>query len=793
MPGSNLFMPPNYPRADFLALASFVTTGQLTALEDIGTTGSPGDLRNTTGIADKVVVTRGFWSADDGGGGIFAWVVDATPPADNGGTIIVPPGTPGGYWMRLFEGSKFNAKWFGARSAEADNTTYISSIISYLGSNSGTIFFPQDPNTASTTYVFDNNLTIPSNIGLVVETPGAILSPNSTYTLTVNGQITAGPEQIFSGAGDVVIGGGEGWSNWFSTINKALNCGLGFVKTRSGTYEEIETINHPSKVFWYGDMTSFDDGDGVRIKPTSAVHRAIKTDASHYIRMSNITVDMANMTDEMSYGPVTTISFTNSFDGGTISDSANGLGSFEEGEVIGVTGSTSNDGTYVIITVAAGALTVKGLPMQNESAGASITLNEGPIGFRLKGARRGLFEFIQCIHPGQYHGWSGCHATPQSSSGFALYYNQFNRCGFKSLGGAAPKYGHGFTASAVGAGAVTNNTLVQCEVQACDIDYLFCSTGSGFMLVNCNGESARSKGCYVTDTPSADTTAVKVLGGEWDSFGAGEPRALFVWQSTANSGYDDNTLFDAYGKVFNAPIRADYYIGKELIVNDLVDTDTLDASVGEHIRIEGDSGAVTLSTTTPIADGDRGQRLELIGNSNTNTVTIVNGGNVQLTQPIWYARLQSTIRFHWSQTASQWIEDGRTEPNNPFIIRSRNNALLRARNPEEEELDLAVSGTWASAIAIDDEVEYVLARVTETLVGSGVTGFSVGTAGDPDLWGNITGTAVGTSSYPRDFTVTTRYIASAGQNIIVTGIGGTITDGKIRLVKFYRHCDPPDA
>jgi len=755
----------------------------------IGTVSAPGELRQNEGTPGSYALAKGFWVANDGGHGFFSWIVGSA--IDDGFSIIVPIGTPSGYWKRLYQGNVINARWAGVDSAAADSAPYISTIVTALGSDTGAIYFPNEPGSTSTTYVIGTNLTIPSNISVFVER-GVILSVDASIALVINSTITADPYQIFAGSGTVTIGGGTGWSNWFATINAGINSGLDKVKTKSGVYQETATVDVPSDVNWDCERASFNSDSGVVIRPTSAVNRAVKMYGSHYLKVKNLTIDMANMSDVQSVGPATTISFATAADGGTISDSGNGLGGFNQGELIGVTGSTSNDGTYIISTVAAGSIFVKGPPLVNESAGASITLNEGAIGLRLQGSRRAIYEFVQVIHPGQKHGWSAAHVTPQSPTIFSSYYNLFLRCGFKSVGGASPRYGNGFTASSVGIGTVTNNTLVECEIQACDIDYLFASTGSGVMLVNCNGESANKYGCYVTDVPSADSTAVKVLGGEWDNFGAGEPGALFVWQSTANSGYDDNVLYDVYGKVFNAPIRGDYYIGKETIVNDLIANDTLDPSQGEHLRIEGASAAITLDTTTPISDGDRGQRLELIGGSNTNTVTLVNSGNVQLSQPIWYGRLQSTIRLHWSNTASKWIEDGRSEVT-PFAIRSRYNALL-AQRVDETELTLSGASTsWSSAIAIDDEVEHVVVRVTETITGAGVTAFLVGRGGDTDHWGNITSLTAGTLSFPRDYTDTTRYIAQSTQDIIITAVGGTFTGGKVRITKFWKHCDPPDA
>lgn len=68
-----------------------------------------------------------------------------------------------------------------------------------------------------------------------------------------------------------------------------------------------------------------------------------------------------------------TISFTAN---NTISDSANGLGSFSVGDKLQILGSTSNDGTneLTVATVAAGTITTTETDVITEAAGASITI-----------------------------------------------------------------------------------------------------------------------------------------------------------------------------------------------------------------------------------------------------------------------------------------------------------------------------------------------------------------------------------------------------------------------------------
>lgn len=187
--------------------------------DTIGTSGAPGDLRLAQGSAGAVAHVKGFWAANDGGGGLFNWVVDATPPGDDGGTIIVPTGTPTGYWQRQYSGVTLNARWFGAHSAAVDNTPYFSALISAVGSNNGVAFIPAEPGGASTVYDIVGTITFPINVNVIFE-PEAQLAPASTYTLTINSEVFAPRSQIFSGSGTVQFGDKitESYPEWFGAV-----------------------------------------------------------------------------------------------------------------------------------------------------------------------------------------------------------------------------------------------------------------------------------------------------------------------------------------------------------------------------------------------------------------------------------------------------------------------------------------------------------------------------------------------------------------------------------------------
>jgi len=96
-----------------------------------------------------------------------------------------------------------------------------------------------------------------------------------------------------------------------------------------------------------------------------------------------------------------------------------------------------------------------------------------------------------------------------------------------------------------------------------------------------------------------------------------------------------------------------------------VDTQTPAASAtlvvnGSLVRISGSAGAVTLNTTTPIANGEfNGQLLELSGINDTNTVTIESGGtNVKMNGDVTLTD-GDHIKYWWDNTSTVWQERGR--------------------------------------------------------------------------------------------------------------------------------------
>lgn len=165
--------------------------------------------------------------------------------------------------------------------------------------------------TTETTLVIDTtatisaNTTVASTISLIVLNTG--LLSHSTYTLTISGQLDAGPYQIFSGSGTVTLSGvvtsnlkwfgatGGGTTDDSAAVTQWLGCGAKALYAPAGTYivsGDATTLRViPSNTKVYGDgigITTF------KLKDTagaSAIEVFYTEDGGTDITISDMTLD----------------------------------------------------------------------------------------------------------------------------------------------------------------------------------------------------------------------------------------------------------------------------------------------------------------------------------------------------------------------------------------------------------------------------------------------------------------------------------------------------------------------
>ncbi len=108
-----------------------------------------------------------------------------------------------------------------------------------------------------------------------------------------------------------------------------------------------------------------------------------------------------------------------------------------------------------------------------------------------------------------------------------------------------------------------------------------------------------------------------------------------------------------------------------------------------------------------------------------------------------------------------------------------------------------VSGATVTLSNIIPQGSFVLGVVTRVNValgtGSGTTGYALGTPGDANLWGDIVGTSVGTSSNHEDFTAAGAVaFYPTTEDIVLTAAGGSFNGtGDIRVVISYMRVTAP--
>lgn len=107
-----------------------------------GTDNIVGTIASGEGLTSRpdVLIVQGKLAADDGGGGVFIWVLGSTDTVD-GATCFSPTGVPAGRYKRMRGGSLFFSEWFGIAYAGSNdiavNTTAIEDAIAAIAALGG--------------------------------------------------------------------------------------------------------------------------------------------------------------------------------------------------------------------------------------------------------------------------------------------------------------------------------------------------------------------------------------------------------------------------------------------------------------------------------------------------------------------------------------------------------------------------------------------------------------------------------------------------------------------------------
>lgn len=221
----------------------------------------------TNTIENLLVYVRGYYSDNDGGGGFFQ-VVNTSPGADNGGTIIWS-NTAGFYYVRQTYGAPYSVKWFGAKGDSiADDTTMLqTAITAVVTMGGGELWWP--PGTYRTTA----SLTVAGAISMVGDgTPGRWIFTGGASTGGAAVRLDSSPSDRFDPGSFVFqwnIGsiGSEGYAQ-----GSIENLGIGWTGAHAGGVYGIGLANLRITGNWLtGGMTNFGGDPASPGYPTGAI------------------------------------------------------------------------------------------------------------------------------------------------------------------------------------------------------------------------------------------------------------------------------------------------------------------------------------------------------------------------------------------------------------------------------------------------------------------------------------------------------------------------------------------
>lgn len=201
-------------------------------------------------------------------------------------------------------------------------------------------------------------------------------------------------------------------------------------------------------------------------------------------------------------------------------------------------------------------------------------------------------------------------------------------------------------------------------------------TGSGIMFINCNSEGNAQHGLVCNGQNTG--TVVQWKGGEINSNGGwgvtsttGDGRAVVEHTSMGSntSGDMDTTNLDVGIRILAATAGpawevdgANLRTNKSLVVGDVAQTvvaaDTILPLAG-RVRLTAAS-AIIMSSNPQITDGDGNQIVTLVGTSNTNTISLVNGNGLKLRGGITLGANDSLTLMYSAGGSNDWQELARS-------------------------------------------------------------------------------------------------------------------------------------
>jgi len=268
----------------------------------------------------------------------------------------------------------------------------------------------------------------------------------------------------------------------------------------------------------------------------------------------------------------------------------------------------------------------------------------------------------------------GIHFRGDAISSFGTLYIRARDLNVSQLNVGAAK-GIGIKLEKVGAESVNAILIEGARVAFMTTGWVFDGTGSGILCLNCNSEGNTGDGVQVLNTNAG--TVVQWKGGEISSNGGwgvrGSLGRIIVDNTTmsSNTSGDMNTAELSIGiRILAATSGPAYEIdgahlrtNKSFVGGDanqtIVASDTIAADAYKK-RLTAAS-PIIMSSNPQIADGQGNQLIMLIGTSNTNTVTLVNGNGLKLKSGIVLGANDTITLLYDAGGSNDWVEQARNK------------------------------------------------------------------------------------------------------------------------------------
>ena len=220
--------------------------------------------------------------------------------------------------------------------------------------------------------------------------------------------------------------------------------------------------------------------------------------------------------------------------------------------------------------------------------------------------------------------------------------------------------------------APSRDTFISCRGHKCNEGWKFTGCGGGMLLLNCTGEENTTFGLSVDNNTTASYP--QIISGEYSGNGTYGIIGPCIVDNVSAAGNGTGELDGAQIErkligVASGSTRL-YYKGVSVEFQKpiLLNRNALVMAVGDSIspdvavkRITSDGGAVTLTSDPQIVNPitDSVQFITLLGGSNIDTITLVDGQGLRL-QGNMALSIEKAITLVYDSSFGDWVETART-------------------------------------------------------------------------------------------------------------------------------------